>query len=178
MTRFGRIIRPFLAVLFVGALFIVNSCDTNNADGPDATYAYIYQKNAAISVDTTKQPSGDGSKSTVFRFSVVQGNNIVFIYKKFIGNAGRRRMLVFQIPDSVRDFSFRDSQLKQVRALYRRKCDCAANGIAVRPAKGLIKGERLSPVSWIIKVDVIVRFPGGKARHVTFDEPFYEKDLL
>jgi hypothetical protein len=166
-----------LLLSMIGLGIMVPSCDTTDLHKPDVTYLYTYKKDAAIKLDSASE---NGKAVPVFHFSITSGNKLVFIYRKFISTPKKSTgsnssvELVFQIPKKARNFSYRSSQLQQIQAFYRRDDD---EGIAVKVNNGLIRGEKLSPVAWIIKINVTVS-GFGKPVHLKFHQPFYEKGLL
>jgi hypothetical protein len=172
-----------LLLSIIGAGILISSCDTNNIHKPDVTYSYIFQKNAAIELDTTQQSSAKGNAAALLHFSIISGNELVFVYKKFISSsdkisdAGGSRVLAFQIPAGMKKFNYRNQQLGQVHAFYQQNSSGSGESTAMKITRGLIRGEKLSPVSWIVKVDVTVKINGNQV-HLKFHQPFYQKTLL
>jgi hypothetical protein len=169
-----------LLLSMIGAGITTSSCDTTDIHKPAVTYSYIFRKNAAIKLDTTQQISKKGKAAPEFHFSITSGKKLVFIYKKLVSmskkttDSGGSLELVFQIPEKTRNFSYRGSQLQQIQAFYRQD---TREGVAVKVKDGFIRGEILSPVAWIIKINV--KASGfGKPVHLKFHQPFYIKNLF
>jgi hypothetical protein len=169
--------------LLIGIVSTLASCDANNIHEPDVTYSYTFQKNAAIKLDSTTTSTGKQDTAAVLHFSIENGNSLVFSYKKQhsssknIADAGSSKALVFQVPADTTKFSYYNNGIQQIHALYQQDCYCAGGGSAVTVTEGTIRGERLSAVTWIIRVDVTIEYFGNNV-HLKFHQPFYDKKVL
>ncbi|HYW35143.1 MAG TPA: hypothetical protein VE868_07045 [Balneolaceae bacterium] len=171
-------------VVLTGLVPVLSSCIFNNhTSRPPNTYACDFQTNAAIQADTALFHISPDSTITAYNFSVQSGSSLVFRYnhqKKapdHARDAGFSETLVFRIPTDVKKFDYQDKNFSQADVFYQRSCACSISGAGFKVTSGLIRGERLSPVHWIIRVNVTVHTPDGDF-HLKFNRPFYEKNLL
>lgn len=172
MKKFLRLFPLFVILLFA-------SCDvSDNDDEFTDSFSYQIQQQSAITFDTTQQPIEPDSLVTVFNFNIEQGNNTVFSYEHNViappdvADGGFFETLVFQAPANIDEFEYRDEELQQGTAFYRYSCFCQLAGAGFKVTSGVIRGERLSPIHWIIRADVRIETATGNFE-VEFKEPFY-----
>jgi hypothetical protein len=173
-----------LPILLISAVVaLLTSCDANNIHKPDVTYSYTFQKNAAIKIDTVNVSAGQHDITTALHFSILNGQNLVFSYKKHhssskeVADASSSKVLVFQVQADTTRFSYHNNGIQQIHAFYQQDCYCPGGGDAVKVTQGIISGERLNPVTWIIRVDVTIDYFGNTV-HLKFHQPFYDKKVL
>lgn len=173
--------RPSMPLLMLAAVvwaFLHTGCDVTDGDRVEHTYTYHINRQAAIDTDTLQQPTGQGDSVTVYPFSIEEGSHTVFRYRhnsrppKGVIDGGLVETLVFQVPSGTDKFEYRGDTLGRHSALYRRSCYCPLSDAGLRVTGGVIRGEKLSAVHWIIHAEVTITGPTGTYR-VRFEAPFY-----
>lgn len=92
-------------------------------------------------------------------YNVADGNYTVFVFES--NNAGdpgngsiANTKLAFQIPDSLKSFSYVDTNLADCGPIYVQFCLCPDEGISIIK-KGSISGEKQKDGSWLVRIDVV-----------------------
>ena len=169
----------FFTILLLVALQI-SGCNISDNDDDEFTDRYSYQikQESAIAVDSVQRPTGEDSTATYPNFSITPGDSTVFVYRhdvippKNVADGGFSETLVFQIPADANQFEVTAESFSEMNAFYRFSCFCQFGGLAFPATGGTIRGEKISPVHWIINADVTIQLPYGD-EEISFEEPFF-----
>lgn len=156
-------------------LLVLTACQKKESAGcKPETNEYHFRANAQILISTS--PVRD-SLYQYAQFTIVPGNNLIFLYThtrsdcpEIMDDEGLRR-IYFEIPDSVNQFSIKDSvELRQANCMVRFDCECYPL-IPVFINKGTIEGVKVNNTFWKVKLKLTL--PGSTS--VLEDEHIYSR---
>lgn len=156
---------PICTFIVATIFFISCEVNSNNSDGYKRTYYYEIESQTTIAIDTVYREISADSSLKFINFSIEEGLNKVFKYKykstppKGIADGGFSETLVFEIPDNISQFEYKDEELKQIQAMYRQSCYCSNAGIGMKATKGVIRGNQINLSAWKIYIDVKIKYP-------------------